>query len=429
MNKIIDELKSRGLLRETFGPAEENFKAGEYFYVGTDPTSDSLGVHHMVAFTTAKLLQQYGMRPIVLIGSATASLGDPSFKDDERAIIPMETIMHNTECIKKQIEKILDFDETHENHAIFVNNFDWMNNVSFLDFMRDVGKRMTVNYMMAKDSVKTRISREGKGLSFCEFGYSCIQGYDFIHLYEEYGCKNQIGGVDQTGNIDSAFVLGHKRNKIDCLSALVWDLITDSTGKKFGKSEGNAVWLDPKKTSPYQFMQFWLNLPDADAESMIKKFTLIPLDEINDIIAKHHENPGARLLQRELAKYLTCLVHSEDDYNKALEASEILFGKATTATLEKMDEQTFLDVMKDVNKAEINRDNIKNGISILDLAIMHDKIQSKGEARKLIKSNGFSLNKQKVGDERMFVSCSSLINDKYILLQKGKKDYTLVVCV
>lgn len=420
MNKILEDLKARGMVSETFGPIEENLKEGEYVYCGCDPTSDSLGVHHLLAFMTLKRLKTYGMKPIVLIGGASGSLGDPSYKSQERDTISMETVMYNCKCIKKQLEKIIGDD------AIFVNNYDWISKFSFLDFMRDIGKKISVNYMMAKDSVKTRLAKEGSSLSFCEFSYSNIQAYDFIHLYEQYGCKVQCGGRDQTGNIDSAFVLAHKRNKVDNLSAFVWHLLTTSDGRKFGKSEGNTIFLDPNKTSVYEFYQYFINLPDADVEQLIKKFTLISLDEINEMIAKHRENPSKRLLQKTLAKYMTCLVHSEEDYNKAVEASNILFGNATKEQLESIDEATLLDVMKDVSKAEVPMETISSGISVIDLATLHDKIPSKSEARKLIKSNGFSLNKEKITDEKAVVNCDSLIDGKYMLLQKGKKDYCMI---
>lgn len=420
MNSILEDLKERGMVSETFGPLEQNLKPGEYVYCGCDPTSDSLGVHHLLAFMTLKRLKEQGMKPIVLIGGASGSLGDPSYKDKERDAISMETVMHNCECIKKQLQKIVGED------VIFVNNYDWISKFSFLDFMRDIGKKISVNYMMAKDSVKSRLAREGSFLSFCEFSYSNIQAYDFVHLYEQYGCKIQCGGRDQTGNIDSAFVLAHKRNKVDDLSAFVWPLLTCSDGRKFGKSEGNTVWLDPKKTSPYQFYQYFINLPDADVEQLIKKFTLIPLDEINELIKKHREAPEKRLLQNTLAKYMTCLVHSEDDYNKAVEASNILFGKATKDTLASIDEATLLDVMKDVKKVEVDKTELL-GMNVVDLASEKANMSSKTEIRKLIKGNGFSVNKEKVLDANFEVTEASLIGGKYLLLQSGKKNYVLVV--
>ena len=421
MNKILEDLKARGMVSETFGPLEANLKQGEYVYCGCDPTSDSLGVHHLLAFMTLKRLKEFGMKPIVLIGGASGSLGDPSYKDKERDAISMETVMHNCECIKKQLQKIVGED------VVFVNNYDWISKFSFLDFMRDIGKKITVNYMIAKDSVKSRLAKEGQGLSFCEFSYSNIQAYDFVHLYEQYGCKIQIGGRDQTGNIDSAFVLAHKRNKVDDLSAFVWPLLTTSDGKKFGKSEGNTIWLSSEKTSVYKFYQYFINLPDADVEDLMKKFTLIPLDEIDEMIAKHRENPSSRYLQKELAKYMTCLVHSEEEYNKAVEASNILFGKGTTEQLATIDENALLAAMDGVYKVEVQKENFVSGVSVVDVITMHDKVTSKSEARKLIKANGFAINKAKVNNEKEVITESNLINGKYLLLQKGKKDYSLVI--
>lgn len=426
-NQIIEELKWRGLFREGLGNITENLKSGEYFYVGTDPTADSLGVHHLTAFMAARVLQKHGLKPIILVGTATASLGDPSGKTEERAKLSMDTVMHNTECILKQLSTILDFDPSHENHAIFVNNYDWMSKFSFLDFMRDIGKCMTVNYMMAKDSVKTRLSREGQGLSFCEFAYSNIQAFDFVHLYEEFGCKIQIGGVDQIGNMDSAFTLAHKRNKIDCLSAFVWDLITDSTGKKFGKSEGNAVWLDPKKTTPYTLYQFWMNQSDADAEKFIKIFTLLSKEEIECLIEQHRSAPEKRMLQKKLAEYVTEMVHGKDALDKAIAASNILFGKATAECLTSLDEETLLAVMRDVKKIEISKTTLL-GQNIVDVACTAG-IGSKSEIRKLINANGFSLNKTKVPSTSVTISEAHLINGKYVLLQKGKRDYTLAIAL
>ena len=421
MNKILEDLKARGMVSETFGPLEANLKQGEYVYCGCDPTSDSLGVHHLLAFMTLKRLKEFGMKPIVLIGGASGSLGDPSYKDKERDAISMETVMHNCERIKKQLQKIVGED------VVFVNNYDWISKFSFLDFMRDIGKKITVNYMIAKDSVKSRLAKEGQGLSFCEFSYSNIQAYDFVHLYEQYGCKIQIGGRDQTGNIDSAFVLAHKRNKVDDLSAFVWSLLTTSDGKKFGKSEGNTIWLSSEKTSVYKFYQYFINLPDADVEDLMKKFTLIPLDEIEKMITKHRENPSSRYLQKELAKYMTCLVHSEEEYNKAVEASNILFGKGTTEQLATIDENALLAAMDGVYKVEVQKENFVSGVSVVDVITMHDKVTSKSEARKLIKANGFAINKSKVSNEKEVITESNLINGKYLLLQKGKKDYSLVI--
>jgi tyrosyl-tRNA synthetase len=343
-------------------------------------------------------------------------------------LITDEQVEYNSECIKKQVSKLIDFNSSIENKAIMLNNDDWMGKMNLSDYMKNVAKLTTVNYMMAKESVKKRLNREGEGISLCEFLYMTAQGYDFLHLYKEYGCRAEIGGQDQYGNCTIGLEFIRKSLGKTDACVLTWPLVTRADGTKFGKSSnGKNIWLDPNKTSPFEFYQFWLNQSDEDAESFIKKFTLIPLDEINVMIEKHRENPSKRYLQKELAKYMTCLVHSEEAYLNAVEASEILFGKGTTEALGKMDEKTFLDVMKEVNKVEIDKEKINNGVSVIDLAVMHDKVPSKSEARKLIKSNGFSINKVKVNNEKNVIDASSLINDKYILLTKGKKEHCLVI--
>jgi tyrosyl-tRNA synthetase len=425
-NPLLSELKERGLIASLSGNLEELLKTPTTFYVGTDPTADSLHLGHLLAFTTAKLLQKYGHKPIVLLGGATAFIGDPSFKSEERKLLSAETVAHNIKGIHAQVSKLLDFDSKAENGAIMVNNYDWMKNFSFIDFAREVGKCITVNYMMAKDSVKKRLEREGSGMSFTEFTYQLIQGYDFVELYKKYNCKLQIGGSDQFGNGTTGSELIRKMLGKDDACILTWPLVTKSDGTKFGKSEKGNIWLDAEKTSPYEFYQFWLNQSDEDSERFIKLFTLIPLEEINALIEKHREQPSARLLQKELAKYMTCMVHSEEAYNKAIEATNILFGKGTMSDIEKLDEKTFLSAMNDVPKVEVDKDNMSN-ITVLELAAMHDKVPSKTEARKLIKSNGFSINKSKVLSEADKMTDFKLINDKYLLLQKGKKDYTVVV--
>lgn len=427
MNPLIKELKERGLYSQTFGNIEECFSKPTTFYLGLDPTADSLGVHHMVGLMVAKIMQQYGHKPIILVGGATCAIGDPSGKSEERKAISMETVFHNVECVKKQISKIIDFESDSPNAAIMVNNWDWYKDYKFLDFIRDVGKKITVNYLMAKENVRKRLEREGSGISFQEFSYGLLQGYDFVHLYKEYGCKLQIAGTDNLGNMVTGQDLVHKMLGKDDVCGLTWDLITCADGRKFGKTEGNAVFLDPKRTSPYQFMQYWINTTDVDAEAFIKKFTLIPLNEINAMIEKHRENPSARYLQKELAKYMTCLVHSEEEYKKAFEATDILFGKGTVEQLKTIDESALLAAMDGVSKVEVSRDIFTSGTSVIDLAAMHDKVTSKSEARKLIKSNGFSINKEKVTNEKDTITESSLIDGKYLLLTKGKKDYTLVV--
>ena len=427
MNPLIKELKERGLYSQTFGNLEECFAKPTVFYLGLDPTSDSLGIHHMVGLMVSRLMQQYGHKPIILVGGATCAIGDPSGKSEERKAISMETVFHNVECVKKQISKIIDFDSDAPNAAIMVNNWDWYKDYKFLDFIREVGKKITVNYLMAKENVRKRLEREGSGISFQEFSYGLLQGYDFVHLYENYGCTTQIAGTDNLGNMVTGQDLIHKMLGKDDVYGLTWDLITCADGRKFGKTEGNSVWLDPKKTSPYEFMQYWINVADTDAEAFIKKFTLIPLDEIDAMIAKHRENPSARLLQRELAKYMTCLVHSEEEYNKAVEASDILFGKGTAEQLASIDESTLLSAMNGVSKVEVPKERFEIGVSVIDLASMHDKVSSKTEAKKLVKSNGFSINKVKTSNEKEILTSKDLINSKYLLLQKGRKDYCLLI--
>lgn len=429
MNPLIKELKERGLYSQTFGNLEECFSKPTVFYLGLDPTSDSLGIHHMVGLMVSRLMQQYGHKPIILVGGATCAIGDPSGKSEERKAISMETVFHNVECVKKQISKIIDFDSDAPNAAIMVNNWDWYKDYKFLDFIRDVGKKITVNYLMAKENVRKRLEREGNGISFQEFSYGLLQGYDFVHLYQNYGCTLQIAGTDNLGNMVTGQDLVHKMLGKDDVCGLTWDLITCADGRKFGKTEGNSVWLDPKKTSPYQFMQYWLNVSDVDAEVFIKKFTLLPLDEINKMIERHRENPSARILQKELAKYMTCLVHSEEEYNKAVKATEILFGKGTREQLETIDEDSLLAAMDGVCTVEVPKEQFTSGVSVVDLAVLHDKVPSKTEARKLIKSNGFSINKVKPDSEKDVIMSQYLIRGKYLLLQKGKKDYCLVKAV
>ena len=427
MNPLIEELKERGLYSQTFGNLEECLSKPTAFYLGLDPTSDSLGIHHMVGLMVSRLMQKYGHKPIILVGGATCAIGDPSGKSEERKAISMETVFHNVECVKKQISKIIDFESDAPNAAIMVNNWDWYKDYKFLDFIRDVGKKITVNYLMAKENVRKRLEREGSGISFQEFSYGLLQGYDFVHLYQNYDCKLQIAGTDNLGNMVTGQDLVHKMLGKDDVCGLTWDLITCADGRKFGKTEGNSVWLDPKKTSPYQFMQYWINVSDVDAEVFIKKFTLLPLEEINKMIERHRENPSERLLQKELARYMTCLVHSEEEYNKAVNATDILFGKGTMADIEKLDESTLLSAMDGVAKVEVDKEQFVSGVSVVDLAAMHDKVPSKTEARKLIKSNGFSINKTKPESEKDVVKAPYLIHGKYLVLQKGKKDYCLII--
>ena len=434
MNPIVEELKKRGLWAASFGQIEKELVPGARVYVGTDPTNPpdgskaSLHVGHLLMFTTARLLQSYGIQPIILVGTATCSLGDPSGKDSARAMMTMDRVMENSKAITEQVKRLLDFNEDHKNHAIMVNNYDWLKNYSFLDFEREIGSCVSVNAMLKKDSVKLRIEREGCGISHQEFSYMLLQAADFLHLYREMGVKIQMAGNDQQSNCGIGIDLIHKKLGKDDACGYFWPLITNADGSKIGKSTGGGnVWLDPTKTSPFHFMQYWLNLSDEDSERFIKIFTMIPLDEIDEMVKKHKENPSARLLQKELAKYMTTLVHSEEEYNKAVEASEILFGKSTKEQLSSIDESTLLSVMNGVHKVELDKKTLDEGVTAIEIALLHDKITSKGEAKKLIKLNGFSINKEKITNEKSVINCDNLITDKYLLLQKGKKDYALVV--
>ena len=411
------------------GPIESVLNGGPTtFYVGTDPTGPSLHVGHLLAFVVARLLQQRGHKPIVLVGGATASLGDPSFKAEERKLLSMDEINANAESIKKQLSKMIDFNSSAPNAAIMVNNYDWMKDFSFLDFAREVGKLITVNYMIAKESVKRRLEREGSGLSFTEFTYQLLQGYDHYHLYKEYGCKIQIGGSDQRGNITTGCEIIRKKLGSEATPcAFVWPLVTKADGSKFGKSEGNNIWLDPHLTTSYQFYQFWLNQSDADAERFIKMFTLLSREEIEGIIAEHVKAPHLRLLQKTLAKELTVMVHSEKDYEVAVAASDVLFGKSTRETLESLDDKTLLSVFDGVPTYEIDKSQLGDGVKLSVLGVDQTPIfKSKGELRKLIANGGVSLNKTKVVDD-VLITSSSLINDKFLLLQQGKKNYTLLI--
>lgn len=423
-NPLLKELKERGLIASLSGNLEELLSKPTTFYVGTDPTADSLHLGHLLAFTTAKLLQSYGHKPIVLLGGATAFIGDPSFKSEERKLLSPETVAHNIEGIHNQVSKLLNFNSSEANGAILVNNYDWMKNFSFIDFAREVGKCITVNYMMAKDSVKKRLEREGSGMSFTEFTYQLLQGYDFVELYKTHNCKLQIGGSDQYGNGTTGIELIHKMLGKDDACMLTWPLVTKADGTKFGKSEKGNIWLDPEKTSPYEFYQFWMNQSDNDSERFIKLFTLIPLDNIETIINQHRENPSKRYLQTVLAEYMTEMIHGRDALHGVKQATEFLFGGGD---INSMDDNGWKFVKSEVATVEIAKEQLASGVTVIDLAVMHDKVPSKSEARKLVKANGFSVNKEKMTDEKAIIDAGSLINDKYLLLQKGKKDYTLVV--
>ena len=428
--KLFNELKERGLMFDVSGDFYKVFSTPTTFYVGTDSTGDSLHVGHLLAFTTAKLLQSYGHKPIVLIGSFTAKVGDPSFRDTSRPMISDEQVAHNSKCIEKQVRHLLDFESDAENKAILVDNDEWLGNMPLSTYMKDVSKLITVNSMLSRESVKKRLNREGDGMTLCEMLYQTFQGYDFLHLYRKYGCKAEGGGSDQWANclVGQEFIRKTLGETDTCV--FTWPLVTRADGTKFGKSaNGKNIWLDAKKSSPYDFYQFWLNQSDIDAESFIKKFTLIPLDEIEVMIEKHREKPSERYLQKELAKYMTCLVHSEEAYNKAVEASNILFGNGTTGQLAMIDDETLLSAMSGVTKIEIPKEKFSDGVSVIDLAVMHDKVSSKSEARKLIKASGFSINKIKPLSDKEVVTTPYLIRGKYLVITKGKKEHCLVVAV
>lgn len=427
---LIEELKWRGLVSNMIGGISEQLeKESTTFYVGTDPTGKSLHVGHLLAFVVARLMQNHGHKPIILVGGATASLGDPSFKAEERKLLTREEIEANAENIKKQLSHIIDFDSENENKAIMVNNYDWMKDFTFLDFAREVGKLITVNYMMAKESVKLRLEREGSGLSFTEFTYQLLQGYDFCYLRENYNCKIQLGGSDQWGNIMTGTEIIRKKmgSETDAF-ALVWPLATRADGKKFGKSEGGTnIWLDPTMTTPYQFYQFWLNQSDDDAERFIKMFTLLQKEEIEALIEEHKQAPHLRVLQKRLAKEVTIMVHSEEDYNVAVEASNVLFGGGSIDTIKKLDDNTILSVFEGVPTFEINKETLVEGVKLTELSVERLPIfKSKGDLRKLIKGGGISINKEKISDD-IVVNTSNLINNKFLLVQQGKKNYNLVI--
>ncbi len=429
MKNFVEELRWRGMIHDVMPGTEEHLnKEMTSGYVGIDPTADSLHIGHLVGVMMLKHLQLAGHRPIALVGGATGMIGDPSGKSLERNLLDEATLRKNEEGIKKQLAKFLDFESNAENRALLVNNYDWMKNFSFLEFIRDIGKHITVNYMMSKDSVKKRIGADSKsGMSFTEFSYQLVQGYDFLHLYQHEHCHLQMGGADQWGNITTGTELirrklGHENEAF----ALTCPLITKADGGKFGKTESGNVWLDPERTSPYEFYQFWLNVSDEDAEKYIKIFTLMSREEIKALITEHKEAPHLRLLQKALAKDITVRVHSEQDYNAAVEASQILFGKGTTETLRKLDERMLLSVFKGVPQPEVLRSEYESGIGLLDfLAGKTGIFKSNGEARRMLKDKAVAINKEKIAEDYI-LSTKDLLNNKYILIQKGKKNYFLV---
>jgi len=428
---FVEELKWRGMIHDIM-PGTEEFLSKEQTsaYVGFDPTADSLHIGHMVGVMMLRHLQRAGHTPIALIGGATGMIGDPSGKSQERNLLSEETLHHNQECLKKQLAKFLDFESDASNKALMVNNYDWMKEYSFLGFIRDIGKHITVNYMMSKDSVKKRLDQEsGQGMSFTEFSYQLVQGTDYLYLYNNYGCRLQMGGSDQWGNIVTGTELIRRKAGGEAY-AMTCPLITKSDGTKFGKTESGNVWLDPEKTTPYQFYQFWLNVADADAEKFIKIFTMMSFNEIDELIEAHRKEPHMRLLQKRLAEEMTVTVHSREDYDGAVEASQILFGKGTTESLRRMDENTFLSVFEGVPVFEVPASLLSDGVTLSDLCAVHTKIaESKGEFRRLVQGGGVSLNKEKTEDVEMKVNDSMLLNKKYLLVQKGKKSYFLVRAV
>ena len=429
---FIQELTWRGMIHQMMPGTDEQLKKGmTAAYLGIDPTADSLHIGHLVGVMMLKHFQRSGHKPIALIGGATGMIGDPSMKSQERKLLDVATLRHNQEAIKKQLSKFLDFDSDAPNAAVLVNNYDWMKDYGFLDFIRDIGKCITVNYMMAKDSVKKRLSGEtGQGMSFTEFSYQLLQGYDFLHLYQTYGCRLQLGGSDQWGNITTGTELIRRIAGADDAFALTCPLITKADGGKFGKTESGNVWLDPARTTPYQFYQFWLNVSDEDAEKYIKIFTILSKEEVEALVEEQKADPGQRPLQKRLAKEITCMVHSEKDYETAVEASQILFSNKAAATLRKIDEATLLSVFDGVPQYEVPRKEIEDGISIADLLTDRAPVfPSKGELRKLAQGGGFAINKEKVADPYAPASLDMLLNDKYILVQKGKKNYFLLRAV
>jgi len=423
---IVDELTWRGMIHDIMPGTEEQLeKEMTTAYVGIDPTAASLHIGHLVSVMLLKHLQHAGHKPIVLIGGATGMIGDPSGKSEERNLLDLETLRYNQKMLKNQLSKFLDFN-AEKNDAELVNNYDWMSKLSFLDFIRDVGKHITVNYMMAKDSVKKRLET---GLSFTEFSYQLVQGYDFYYLNQEKNCKLQMGGSDQWGNIVTGTELIRRKSSGEAF-ALTCPLITKADGGKFGKTEQGNVWLDPEMTSPYQFYQFWLNVTDEDAAKYIKIFTMLSKDEIDQLVHEHMQAPHMRLLQKKLAYELTVMVHAEEDYDAAVDASNILFGKGTTENLKRIKESDFLSIFEGVPRFTVSKQELNNGMSCADLLATKTTVfASKGELRRLIQGGGLSINKEKVTDGEAIFYAHHLLNDKYLLVQKGKKKYFLITAI
>ena len=427
MKNFIEELEWRGMIHTVMPGAKEELEKGmASAYLGIDPTADSLHIGHLVGVMILKHFQMCGHRPIALIGGATGMIGDPSGKSQERNLLDEATLRHNQEAIKAQLAKLIDFDSEADNRALLVNNYDWMKQFSFLDFARDIGKCITVNYMMAKDSVKKRFNGEGDGMSFTEFTYQLLQGYDFLHLYQEHGCKFQLGGADQWGNITTGTELIRRKLGSEAEAfAITCPLITKADGTKFGKTESGNVWLDARYTSPYKFYQFWLNVSDDDAKRYIKIFTLLDRETIDSLIKEHDEAPHLRILQKRLAEILTETIHSREELEKAQAATNILFGNATSEALRSLDEATLLQVFEGVPQFSISRDNLEK--AFVDIVAEVCKVfPSKGECRKMVQGGGVQLNKEKVADAQRSVVEADLIAGKYLLVQKGKKNYFLI---
>lgn len=425
---FIKELTWRGMIHTMMPGTEEQLaKEMTTAYLGIDPTADSLHIGHLCGVMMLRHFQRCGHKPLALVGGATGMIGDPSGKSAERNLLDEATLRHNQEAIKKQLAKFLDFDSDAPNRAELVNNYDWTKDVSFLDFAREIGKHITVNYMMAKESVQKRLNGEARdGLSFTEFTYQLLQGFDFLHLYQEKGCRLQLGGSDQWGNITTGSELIRRKLGGEVF-ALTCPLITKADGGKFGKTESGNVWLDPRYTSPYKFYQFWLNVSDEDAEKYLKIFTFLTKEEIEGLAREHAENPGLRPLQKRLAKELTVMVHSEEEYNAAVEASQILFSNKAQDALRSLDEKTLLDVFEGVPQFTVEKTKIEAGITVLDLLASETAVfPSKGEARKMVQGGGVSINKEKVSDPNAVIGADSLLQGKYVLAQRGKKNYYLL---
>ncbi len=426
---FVEELKWRGMLAQMMPGTEEMLqKETVSAYLGIDPTADSLHIGHLCGIMMLRHLQHCGHKPFILVGGATGMIGDPSGKSQERNLLDADTLYHNQESIKTQVAKFLDFETDNDNVAEMVNNYDWMKGFTFLDFAREVGKYITVNYMMAKDSVQKRLNGEARdGLSFTEFTYQLLQGYDFLHLYRKYGVKLQLGGNDQWGNMTTGTELIHRTlgNDVEAY-CLTCPLITKADGKKFGKTENGNIWLDRNRTTPYKFYQFWLNVSDDDAEKYIKIFTSLEKDFIDTLIAEHQQDQGRRVLQKRLAEEVTTMVHSKEDLDMAVEASNILFGKSTKENLLKLDEATLLDIFNGVPHYVVGKDQLgQQAVDLFTLESM-DIFQSKSDMRKLVKGGGVSVNKERLEAFDHIISVDDLIDGKYILVQKGKKNYYLI---